>query len=411
MGHRSWVFAGVAACLIAAVPGAISAQTLPLTGPLTLRDATQRAIDANPSIAAARLHHAVSVAGVGVAGERPNPELTYDWERETPRQAITGALPIELGGKRTARLNLANATVATTDAELARLIASVRADVRQAYWASIAADRRLTIAEDLRGLAVRLRDATRARFNAGEIPEMDVVQTELELLRVDNDLSAARGDVTATRAALNALLGQPPSTLLTLTDDFATAEVPSAEVAVAQALGGNAELGVLDKQIAEQQMKRALAQAMRRTDLSTAAAVTWDAGEEFKVGWRLSFGVTVPVFTQHKASVLVEDAELTRLRAEREALAAKIGADVVAAVAKASAAREQLDRYQNEGLPRIQTLERMAQDSYNSGQTGLPVLLQVLQRTREIRQSALQAGLDFQSAMAELERAMGVGGR
>ena len=410
MGASSCVLVGVAACLIAAAPGPVAAQ-VPASGPLTLRDATQRAIDANPSIAAARLARAVSVAGVGVAGERPNPEVTYDWEKETPRQAITGTFPIELFGKRTARLNLANAGVATSEAELARLIAALRADVRQAYFAAVAADRRLAIAEELRTLAVRTRDAARARFNAGDIPEMEVVQTELVVFNTENEAAGARGEVTATRAALNALLGQPPTTVLTLADDFTTTELPSADTAVAQALGGNTELALLDKRIAEQQMKRALAQAMRRTDLAAATAVTWDADEEFKVGWRLSFGVTVPLFTTHRASLLVEDAELTRLRAEREALAAKISADIVAAVAKASAAREQLERFQNDSLPRVQTLERMAQDSYNSGQTGLVALLQAFQQTREVRQRALQAGLDFQSAMADLDRAMGMVGR
>jgi len=408
MSARSCVCASVAAWLIAAAPGLVSAQA-PATGPLTLRDATQRAVEANPSIAAARLARAVSVAGVGVAGERPNPELTFDWERETPRQAITGTFPIELAGKRGARLNLAHAAVATSEAEVARLIAAVRADVRQAYYGAVAADRRLAIAEDLRTLAVRTRDASRARFNAGDVPEMEVVQTELVVINTENEVTGARGEVTATRAALNALLGQPATTVLTLADDFMTTELPSADAAVAQALGGNAELALLDRRIAEQQMRRALAQSLRRSDLTAGAALTYDAEPEFRFGWRVNFGVTVPVFTTHRAAVEVEDAELARLRAERGALASKVGADIVAAVAKASAAREQLERYQNDSLPRVQTLERMAQDSYNSGQTGLPVLLQALQQTREVRQRALQAGLDFQSAMADLERAMGVG--
>jgi outer membrane protein TolC len=53
----------------------------------------------------------------------------------------------------------------------------------------------------------------------------------------------------------------------------------------------------------------------------------------------------------------------------------------------------------------------MAQDSYNSGQTNLVTLLQALQQARNVRQRGLQAGLDFQSAMADLERAIGVVGR
>jgi outer membrane protein TolC len=114
------------------------------------------------------------------------------------------------------------------------------------------------------------------------------------------------------------------------------------------------------------------------------------------------------LFTQHKAGVQLEDFELTRLEAERTAARIRIGAEVVAAVARASAAREQLERFQNESLPRVQTLERMAQDSYSAGETNVVELLLALQQARNVRQRGLQAGLDFQAAMADLERAIGV---
>ena len=50
----------------------------------------------------------------------------------------------------------------------------------------------------------------------------------------------------------------------------------------------------------------------------------------------------------------------------------------------------------------------MAEESYRSGQTGLPAYLQTLQAARDIRRGALQAGLDYQLALADLERAMGI---
>jgi hypothetical protein len=46
----------------------------------------------------------VAVAGVGVAGERPNPELHVELEKETPKEAYGLAVPVELGGKRGRRL-------------------------------------------------------------------------------------------------------------------------------------------------------------------------------------------------------------------------------------------------------------------------------------------------------------------
>jgi outer membrane protein, heavy metal efflux system len=401
---------GVAACLLAATPSFAQGQAAP-PPPLTLAGAMQRALESNPDIAAARLARAVHAAGIDVAAERPNPEVSYELAKETPKQSLTAVFPIELGSKRQYRMDLAKAMAATGDAAINQVIALVRAEVRRAYFAAVAAERRLALAQDLRGLAVRVRDAARARFDAGDAPEVEVVQTELALSSVDNEVTGARGEVTATRAELNALLGQPAATVLTLADDLTSGDVPQADTAVAQALQGNAELAVLDRRLIEQQFRRAVIKSLRTPDLAAGPALTWDAQPEFSVGWRLSFAMTVPVFTTHKAGLVVEDAEMTRLRAEREAVAARVAADVYAALARASAAQEQLRRYETETLPRVAVLERMAQDGYTAGQTELVALIHALQQARETRQRGLQAGLDFQSALADLERAMGVPGK
>src|SRR5438046_8116013 len=58
----------------------------PPTEPLTLEAAFDRALNANPTIAAARLRRAINVAGITVAGERPNPEVHAEIEKETPKQ-------------------------------------------------------------------------------------------------------------------------------------------------------------------------------------------------------------------------------------------------------------------------------------------------------------------------------------
>ena len=100
-------------------------------------------------------------------------------------------------------------------------------------------------------------------------------------------------------------------------------------------------------------------------------------------------------------------ATLNRAIADHDARAAQITGDVAAAFARAAAARQAFDRYQNDILPASLQVESMAEESYRSGQTGLPAYLQAVQTARDIRQRALQAGLDYQLALADLERAMG----
>ncbi|MGE5836019.1 MAG: TolC family protein [Acidobacteriota bacterium] len=397
------------AILIVALPLALHAQQpLPSSQALTLDAAFERALAANPTLTAARLARPVATAGVAVAGEHPNPEISYENERETPRQAIGTTFPIELGGKRSRRIALAEAGVAASDAELARTIARVRNDVRRAYFEVVAASQHAAAADDLRQLAVRARDAAQARFTVGDVPRLELLQTELALADVENEVVAARGEVTATRAELNALLGQAADTPLTLSDGLSATALPAMADILARVTQSNTEIAVLDRRIEEQIARRDLASALRTPDLSAGGALTYDAQPEFSTGWRASIALTIPVFTTHRAGVALEESELSRLKAERAALVATTTGAVTAAFHRAESAREQVTRFESEILPRALDVERMAQDGYAAGQTGLPQLITVLQQGRDIRRRSLEAALGYQHALAELERAMGV---
>src|SRR4029078_1376629 len=87
--------------------------------------------------------------------------------------------------------------------------ADLRADVRRAYFEAVAANRRIAIAQELEGLATRVRDTAQERFQAGAAPRLEPLQAGLALALVQNDLVAARGQATAARAELNALLAYP----------------------------------------------------------------------------------------------------------------------------------------------------------------------------------------------------------
>src|SRR4026207_384141 len=105
-----------------------AAQVAPV-GSLTMQVAIERAMAANPTIAAARLRGPINLANLAVARERLNPEGSSELEKETPKEAYGVAVPLELGGKRARRIEVAEATIRAGDAEVAATIAQVRNDV------------------------------------------------------------------------------------------------------------------------------------------------------------------------------------------------------------------------------------------------------------------------------------------
>jgi outer membrane protein, heavy metal efflux system len=374
---------------------------------LTLNDAMARALEANRTVLAARTSRAIGLAGVQAAGQRPNPEVSVEAERETPHWAFAGSVPIEIAGKRQRRLDVAQATLAVTEAETSRVAADVRGEVRRAYYQAVAGVRRVDVAQELETIATRARDAAQERFQTGAAPRLEALQSELALSQAQNELTSARGELAAARAELNALLAYPADAAPALADPLEAGPLPTVQEASQLALAGNADLQVLQKQIDESRARVSLAQALRRPDPSVTGTFTYDSPPDFTYGWRFGAAIALPIFTTGKADVAVAEATLNRTIADRDARVAQITGAVASAVARATAARQAVLRYQNEILPASLQVEQMADESYRSGQTGLPALLQTVQAARQVRLNALQAGLDYQVALAELERAIG----
>lgn len=350
----------------------------------------------------------MATAGLDVARERLNPEVRVEFERETPTEAYSLSVPWEAGGKRSKRIAVADAAIRTGEAELGLVIADTRASVRRAYFARVIAEARLTLLTELQDLSGRARDAAQQRFDAGAVPRIEVLAAQLALADLENQATAARGEVAASQARLNALLGLPIDTATSLSTSLDAVESVTADAALARARLGNAELAVAERRLDEQRDRIALAHALQIPDITPEAAVTHGNEPEFNYGWRAAVGVTIPVFTRHRAGVVLEEATLVQLTAERDAILARITADVAAAVAIADAQRLQYVRYRDEIIPQALEVERMAEDAYRFGQTGIAAFLLALQASRDTRLRSLQAAADLHAALAELERTIGV---
>ena len=403
----SHVITCASVCLFSTSILVAQTQPAPPIEPLTLQAAFDRALGVNPTIAAARLRRAVNVAGVTVAGARPNPEAHAEIERETPKQSFGVSLPLELGGKRSRRIAVAEATLQVGEAQLTEIIIEIRTQVRRAYFARLISDLRLAVLDELRQFATRARDAAQARFDVGSAPRLEVLQGQLALAQAENEAAAAQASARAATIQLNALLGLPLETPLTLATGLDDTTALTGAVALTRAQTSNAELAVLDRQIAEQTAKLALARALRKPDITPDVTFTRDSEPEFMYGWRIAAVATIPLSTAYRAGVKLEESALAQLNAQRTAVLARISGEVVSASAVAEAQRTAYLRYQNEILPQAQQVEVMAEDSYRLGQTGISALLQALQASRDMRLRSLQTALDFQDALGELERAIG----
>ena len=150
---------------------------------ITLEAALQLALDNNADLSAARNEAAAIDATIQQARLIPNPEVSMQIEgaqRDTRTTTWLVNQPIELGGKRAARINAANRAYDTAYANLSSKRAEIRAAVITAFFNVLNAQERLRLAEASLLLAQRGSLVASRRVTAGKVSPVE----ELSLIHI-----------------------------------------------------------------------------------------------------------------------------------------------------------------------------------------------------------------------------------
>src|SRR5262245_32306999 len=111
---------------------------LPVPAPLSYAQAIELATSRNLAVTAARRPRAIREANVRTARQLPNPDLSVELTQDVPHQVVTFGVPIEIGGKRGRRIDLAREELSLADVDVRTALRTVRHDTRQAFYSLIA---------------------------------------------------------------------------------------------------------------------------------------------------------------------------------------------------------------------------------------------------------------------------------
>ena len=177
---------------------------------LTLEQAQDLAATSSFELAAAQREMDASDGGVQQAGALRNPELnaTVEDTRSATRTTTTSlAFPLELGGKRAARVLAAERSRDSARAQLAEARARLRAAVVSAYFSTVVAQERVELASDSAALAARAADIVRKRVVAGKSSPVDATRARVDAANAQLEFTDARAELNSARQALAALWG------------------------------------------------------------------------------------------------------------------------------------------------------------------------------------------------------------
>lgn len=380
-------------------------QTLSLDRALELAGAT------SPTLDAAEADIQAAAAARTVAGLRPNPSVTVEAENvagsgpyrgvESLETTTSLALPIELGGKRSARIGVADARSQRTLIQAAITQADLRLSVIQAYAEAAAAQQRVTTARDQARIAAEGLRAAQVRVQAGRASPIEAERANVARINADAEVERTQRLVEVARYSLSRIIGQPVAGNLD-TGWFANVRAaygPMQEIESAGTLAmaaAEADLAIADAGVR-------LARAQRVPDLTVGAGARYmrDTGDTAAL---FSISIPLPLFNNGRAAVAQASSE--RLRAEAQQRVTAIEVDQAIARAQAEAANAATTAATASG-PALQAAEeaaRIARIGYREGKFGQLELLDAERTLAETRLAAIDALLNYHSAQAQLER-------
>ncbi|HEX4602318.1 MAG TPA: TolC family protein [Gemmatimonadales bacterium] len=410
--HRRAVRLGLPVLL--GLTGAPTVRATAQTAP-PLRRVVEIALEHNPDIRQARLRVDSAHGERRIARALPNP--IYTGIPGTPYQ-YSMALPIDLTPERLFRTRAARHGEDATAFGRSDVIRQVVFTVRQGFYDLLLADAQRAIALEQRDIFQQLLRADSTRLRAGDIPERDLVKSELELARAEATLTRADASVRAARLALQALMGVVvPDTAFTVSGTLAGAPqltVPLDSL-LPLALARRPDLAAAREGVDQSRSLKALATASLFPVPTVSVVYQRDpfqaSARPFQTsGLQYAFGVAVPIPLLYwnggerqraTASLAAAEVAVERTRVQIES-------DVAVAVGGFRSARVLAERYQAGLLQKSAAALETSRFAYQQGAISLLELLDAIRTWGDTRSEYSSAVHDYWLAAYALTRGTGV---
>lgn len=391
----AWAFGGAAAA--PAQPASID-----------LAGAIRLALE-GPRLRAAGHEVAASAAAIGQADHFPNPTLEYLREGEqagTRTTTVQLNQPIELGGKRRARVVLAESAVAVAREELAALRQEVRAETIAGWYAVLAAQERQQLATTLAGLAHKSIEVAERQVAAGKVSPIDATRARLAAVDATTELGAAQAELAIARARLGALVGLPAQALvLTPGGDAplpALKPLPALLAEAAQALPVRRARGQLAAQDAQAQVERAA--RLPDLTLSVGSQKVDDAGRRQAV---VGVSLPLPLFNRNEGRLLAALRRSDKAREEVAAAEAAAVSELASAYTRYQQARGEADMLRSEVIPSARSAYELTLRGFEHGKFAFLDVLDAQRTWARVQVRRWAASQEAWRAYADLARLAG----
>lgn len=390
-------------------PGPSSPRASESAAPLTLNAALELALGANPDLSAAGRELEALDATITQAQARPNPELSAlieDTRRETRTTTLQLNQPIELGGKRSARVEAAERGRDAASLELDAKRAEIRAAVTAAFFDVLVAQERLRLAQASVELAQRATGAASRRVTAGKVSPVEETRARVAEAAVRVEQAQAASEVTTARRRLAATWGNPSPRFERAEGD------PEALPPLPTMADLNARLAAspnLLRARIEVDRRQSLAEVERsRSVPDMIVSLGGKRIEELDLNQAiLGVSIPIPIFDRNQGNLLEALRRTDKAHDELSATEIRLSNELALAYERLNVARQEVASLQRDILPRAQSAYDAATKGFELGKFSFLEVLDAQRTSFQAKSQYLRALAEAHRSAAEIERILG----
>jgi cobalt-zinc-cadmium efflux system outer membrane protein len=320
-------------------------------------------------------------------------------------------------GKRGKRLRVAEKEIESFDRQVGNSGRLLIEEVQTTFYDLLLAEKRVELAKRSVVLNKQLLDITRQRFEAGDVPELEVSLARVEVARSEGRKAEAERELYPAKARLLALMGFSQAEEASFNGSLEGKPFAKGlEALKGLALAKRPDIRALESEKAKSDAEITLAQAEAMPNITAGLGYQRENtaievfGEEVRtrdnlIGLKLS--IPIPLFDRNQAGI--REAQARKGCAENRYLFARqaIAREVEAAWARLAATEKSLSIYAKDIIPQLEENLKLIQEAYSLGEVGILTVIEEQKKFFEVNDGYLTALYNRQTALVKLESAVG----
>ncbi|TAH37804.1 MAG: TolC family protein [Alphaproteobacteria bacterium] len=379
---------------------------------LSLEAAIRQTLTYSPKLKA-------GLEGIGVSrGERqqsgliPNPEFSAEAENFAGTKSAKGfdaaevtlgvAQPIEMGGKRSARIKAADMQMSIADLELRATALDLVRDTTVAWAEAVAAHEEVEVAQNQQELAEDVLQSVARRVAAAAEPAIQQSKSEVALASSKIALQKAERNLEAAMKNLARMWGQDAVDYQIDEDSFFTTQ----DVQGKPSLENNPDVKLLQAGIGLAGANLDVEKANAVPDVTVGAGIRDSRGDDSQA-FVASLSIPFPVFNRNQGNIMKAGHEVAKAEHQKTAAVQEIELELVRVQNALQTSRLEIESLEKSIVPAAEKSFALAKKGYTAGKFPYLEVLDAQRTLADVHMQHVSALKDYHIAQAQFDRLTG----